>query len=141
MNLVLLPSLNVPILAILFLQLSRSIVSLNTSPLTVVIINSLLFLSAKLYLTALYYDMLPASLPPPVILRASARLHCFAYVDLRAYALIGHTPRSETPMVVQQADHMINVCMCVHRRKRGVWMEGKGGRDERRGEGGGGGVL
>lgn len=85
--------------------------------------------------------MLPASLPPPVILRASARLHCFAYVDLRAYALIGHTPRSETPMVVQQADHMINVCMCVHRRKRGVWMEGKGGRDERRGEGGGGGVL
>lgn len=46
-------------------------------------------------------------------LRASARLHCFAYVDLRVYALIGHTPRSETPMVVQQVDHMISVCVCV----------------------------
>ncbi|TNN85784.1 hypothetical protein EYF80_004031 [Liparis tanakae] len=40
--------------------------------------------------------------------RASARLLCFAYVDLQAYALIGHTPRSETPMVVQQVHHMIN---------------------------------
>ena len=38
------------------------------------------------------YASLSAFLPPSVTLRASARLLCFTYVDLQAYALIGYTP-------------------------------------------------
>lgn len=72
-------------------------------------------------------------LPPSVPLRASARLHCFAYVDLWAYALIGHTPRSQAPMAEEQVDHMTRVC--DGGAKRGWWQ------GEMRGEGEGGGGV
>jgi len=71
--------------------------------------NFIHLLSTIIILSATVY----ASLPPSVTLRASARLLCFAYVDLWAYAPIGYTPRSETPMVMQQVDHMINAYVCV----------------------------
>ena len=73
------------------------------------------------------YSSPSAFLPPSVTLRASASLLSFAYVDLRAYALIGHTPRSETPMVAQQVDHMICVCVCVCERVGGVRRRGSEG--------------
>lgn len=74
-------------------------------------------------------------LPPSVPLRASARLHCFAYVDLRAYALIGRTPPiTGTNGGVVSGSHDECVCDGGGGRKRVV-----AGRDERRrGEGGGG---
>lgn len=78
--------------------------------------------------SATYCNFLSTSifLPPSVTVRASVRLLCFTYVDLRAYALIGHTPQSQAPMGVRQSNHMTNVFECVLGEKKRLRCRRKG---------------